>query len=219
MPDSNYTAERNERTAKFVQLARVYTSPVIGADVFIADSPVPISYYKTDLGVHTAQEYQAGHFEVSQFGGSTDTSSASPSVNIVVTPQIQEAVNASGGLGGVRVSFRDVPRDHLDDPEAYREYTYRLGTVTFSPAGNVMQYELRTLFNTLKITIPANLYQSLCCNNYKGYGCWLDGQPRPAFVSGSPDTCNRSLEDCKRHGNERAWNGFASVPDFRFTVL
>jgi len=53
---------------------------------------------------------------------------------------------------------------------------------------------------------------SLCCWAYKGLGCWIE-EPngkcvkKYGFVETDNDTCDKTIEDCKRHRNYERYAG------------
>lgn len=58
-----------------------------------------------------------------------------------------------------------------------------------------------------------------CWNTYKGKGCYLKRSTGTysapsGFTTGSPDTCDRSLEDCRRHVNSPRFNSFPGIPGY-----
>lgn len=72
---------------------------------------------------------------------------------------------------------------------------------------------------------PRKYNRTFCRWAYKGRGCWagpdVDGDwtEPSSFVAGSPDTCNKTMTDCLRHGNLARIGAFPSIPHARTVSL
>jgi len=78
-------------------------------------------------------------------------------------------------------------------------------------------FELGVWNPFLTTLLQEKFLRDFCWNIYKGRGCWIkksDGTyiSPSGFVTGSPDTCNRTLADCKRHANILRFNAFPGIP-------
>lgn len=109
----------------------------------------------------------------------------------------------------------------------FKVYSVQVGDVIYEETLEIVKiveitpqtvvFELGIWNPFLTNLVQEKFLRDFCWNTYKGKGCWIkksDGSyiSPTGFTAGNPDSCNRTLADCKRHNNVMRFNSFPGIP-------
>jgi len=209
----DFLKEKNKSENEPVWLYRIQTSDNPAEDLFLAEYPVDVSYFKD---ADTPQVYRAFPINHSGFGDNRQGTSESLTITISnVSLEVQSYLEISDGLRQMLVTVRAVFIPLITDPYAYREDEFVIDTVRADSKNAT--FSLATHYDVQEVETPLRRYhRNTCPFKYKQPGCWtvIGGvltEP-VGFVTGDPDSCSKTLTECDRHANKTRYGGFPSIP-------
>ena len=223
MPKStsqDFIETKNAEANRPVWLYRVQIDSNPVNDLFIAESETNVDYFKD---TNTPQTYTAR--PISHKGISENTDGEVDAVKVIwanVNREVQAYLEANDGLRGKKVTIRQVFRENLDDPAAHIQDFYYIDSVLVTPME--AEFTLTSKLDILEVMVPRRKFnRHFCPWRYRGEGCFRTVEDSNGFPTGTftapedfevngADTCNKTLEDCERHKNNKRFGGFPGVP-------
>jgi len=223
LTDADFRDTKNQETNKPIWLYRIQTTGDTEDDIYLAEYDIDVNYYKDAA---SPQKYTA--FPIMHRGIEENRETGGIALHVIianVSREIQAYLEYHDGLRERKVTIRQVFVEHLADPNAYLEDIYWVSTS--SSTVRIAEFTLVSRLDLAAIRIPRRRYlKSYCQFRYKEEGCWLgttasgdsagsgdnEFYPPPGFTVGSPDSCERTMDECERHNNLARFGGFPGIP-------
>ena len=105
-------------------------------------------------------------------------------------------------LRGMRISIKMVYENHLDDPDAYIEFSNYVDSYTSNVKDVV--FNIMSRFDILGVIVPGRIYIKSHCQ-------WVFKSDECGYDAGETE-CNKTRTRCRELANRLRWGAFPSAP-------
>jgi lambda family phage minor tail protein L len=195
---------------------RNFASPSVWVGLFALTIGATTYYLTANPGAITVDGHTYSPFPIYLDEIREDGKGEVSSVRLTVSNiegALSTAIRTSRNVDGATVVFSVYSVDAADVIYEETLEILRIEAITTKS----ITFELGIFNPFLARLLQEKFLNDFCWNTYKGRGCYIllavgTYSAPSGFTAGTPDTCGRTLDECRRHANETRYNGFPGIP-------